>query len=89
MHALSDAHFEVLHTDVLFVGLVNERQCPNSFPICLRNPTEQRAWRLIHHDASENSVVTRSEGFCIRLDSQGAGCRRMGNALLETALKTQ
>ena len=26
--------FEVLHTDVLFVGLVNERQCPNSFPIC-------------------------------------------------------
>ena len=26
---------EVLHTDVLFVGLDNERQCPNSCPICL------------------------------------------------------
>ena len=25
---------EVLHTDVLFVGLDNERQCPNSCPIC-------------------------------------------------------
>ena len=25
---------EVLHTDVLFTGLDNERQCPNSCPIC-------------------------------------------------------
>ena len=25
--------FEVLHTDVLFLGLDDERQCPNSCPI--------------------------------------------------------
>ena len=25
---------EVLHTDVLFVGLDNERQCPEPCPIC-------------------------------------------------------
>ena len=25
---------EVLHADVTFVGLDNERQCPNSCPIC-------------------------------------------------------
>ena len=31
--ALGDAP-EVLHTDVLFTGLDNERQCPNSCPIC-------------------------------------------------------
>ena len=42
VQALGDALFEVLHTDVLCIGLGDERQCPNSCPIPLRNPTEQR-----------------------------------------------
>ena len=40
--------FEVLHTDVLLGGLGSRKAVSELLPDLLKNPVEQRHWRLIH-----------------------------------------
>ena len=87
---------EVLHTDVLFVGFDNERQCPNSWSDLLRNPAEQRQWRLIHNRYTSDTqnrqyalmqkiMMSLNQGF----ESLGSWMSENGNALLELRWQMQ
>ena len=84
---------EVLHTDVLFTGVEDERQCPNPCPICwgirwsrgMASDTQQicarRSESTIRFDAEDHdaceTLVWPRWRFWIRIERLGAGCRRM------------